>query len=657
MTSRIQEIDLLPSLMDDNVTDVIRVTNQKSLTFDERSVPAGDVTAVTDSNSFPLESLIVHPAEAPPMDMVKHIPYEKRPCWHVYENWTTLDNGQTMRPGVYWLFFKEGKDAQVELLEKWICSPLVIDAQTFDVRGNNFGRYLRFKDSTGRWRQWAMPMELLSGSGEEMRGTLLSMGVLIDPSCFKDLLRYLLQTIAPAKKLNCTLQTGWHGRRAYALPDKIIGPDSDKVVFQSNQATYEEFGVAGTMAAWREAIAAKAVDNPMLALGLSCAFVGPLLALTNSEGGGVHMVGDSSSGKSSIARAAASVWGGKEYRRNWSTTANGLEGLAALFTDGLLVLDEISQCEPSDVGKIVYALGNGYGKQRANRHGSARSVTRWLTFVLSNGERSLATSVKEGGSKVKAGQTMRLLDLPIKRKHGIWDNLYDFENGAELSDFISAEGLQNYGHAGRIFLDRLTHDDRDFKKSLNQIKSLIDFKSVEGQQQRAAGRFALVALAGELATEYGITGWPPGTAESAAILGFKAWKSQRGEGSEEKRQIFSAVSDFIERHGDGRFSDFDDDGGDKLLRDRAGYWREENGVRVYYFNSDGMKETLKGFDFKLALDLLEQTGIIPTANARGERSRTMRLPSGKGNIRLYKVDFELLQNGGQPFYPAQLPEI
>ena len=46
-----------------------------------------------------------------------------------------------------------------------VCSPLHIDAVTFDGQDNNFGRLLRFKNTLGRWREWAMPMELLRGGG------------------------------------------------------------------------------------------------------------------------------------------------------------------------------------------------------------------------------------------------------------------------------------------------------------------------------------------------------------------------------------------------------------------------------------------------------------------------------------------------------------
>ena len=44
-----------------------------------------------------------------------------------------------------------------------------------------------------------------------------------------------------------------------------------------------------------------------------------------------------------------------------------------------------------------------------------------------------------------------------------------------------------------------------------------------GQVQRVRRRFALVAVAGELASETGITGWPKGEAIDAARAVFNAW--------------------------------------------------------------------------------------------------------------------------------------
>jgi hypothetical protein len=62
-------------------------------------------------------------------------------------------------------------------VDTWVCGPLHIEAQTFDGTGNNFGRLLRFKNTAGRWREWAMPMDLLRGDGTDLRGELLAMGL------------------------------------------------------------------------------------------------------------------------------------------------------------------------------------------------------------------------------------------------------------------------------------------------------------------------------------------------------------------------------------------------------------------------------------------------------------------------------------------------
>src|SRR5690606_8124939 len=301
-------------------------------------------------------------------------------------------------------------------------APLHLKAVTHDGQSNNFGRLLRFQNTLGQWRHWAMPMELLRGSGEELRGELVTMGVQIDPAAQKLLGQYL-QATTPRERVRCALQVGWCGS-SYVLPDEVIGPDASGVIFQSGERGHDEHTRAGTLDGWRVEIAARAVGNPLLVLALSAAFAGPVLARCNAESGGIHYVGDSSTGKTTAIEAACSVWGGANYRRSWRATANGLEGAAALVNDGLLALAEISECDPREVGNIVYQLGNGRGKQRANKTGSARSVARWRCAVLSSGERTIATTMAEGARQAKAGQAVRLLDIPAARRFGAWDDLH-----------------------------------------------------------------------------------------------------------------------------------------------------------------------------------------------------------------------------------------
>ncbi|MEQ6472147.1 DUF927 domain-containing protein [Comamonas sp. wu1-DMT] len=587
--------------------------------------------------------------DAPSASAYNPIPGEQeRPRYVVLDDEYTASDGSKYRAGVWHFGLKPSKgDNPPTLVQQWICSPLHVDAVTHDSAGANFGRLLRFRNTLGKWKTWAMPMEMLRGDTSDLRGVLLSMGVHLDPSnAGRNTLATYLQSQVPARKMEAVMQTGWAGGqfKAFALPDTVIGPQAGKVTFQAQSLHSDEYSQRGTLEGWRRSIAAPAVGNPVLVLGLCTAFAGPVLALVGAESGGVHLIGDSSTGKTTALQGACSVMGGDSYRRSWRATANGLEASASLFNDSMLALDEISECDPRDVGEVVYMLGNGRGKQRAGRTGGARAVTRWRTSVLSTGERSIATSMADAGQRVKAGQAVRLLDIPVQRIHGAWDNLHGHPNGPAFSDAIKRASRQQYGTAGRAFLEKLSRDTTDMVQNLEAIKAqlLAGVDSGDGQPARAAARLAVLALAGELATAYGITGWDEGEATSAAEVGFAAWLAQRGEvsGNAEQDQVVQAVLSFVERHGDSRFSDAAgpyDDRTQSAVRDRAGWWEGAGEGVQFLFTKDGMREALKGFDFSRALKVLQHAGVL-SPGVDGKSTRQKRIHSR--NVRVYVVQPE-----------------
>lgn len=603
------------------------------------------VIGVQASMDAPLTATCTDKAEVTQVTVaeVNRIPdLSERPAYRVFDD--DIEHGGTSYRSGVWYF---GTDRDGNPMQSWVCSPLYIKAVTFDGQENNFGRFLQFKNSLGRWREWAMPMELLRASGDELRGELLAMGVEIDPSIrSRNFLTTYLQSGPPKRRMRCALQVGWCDD-SFVLPDIVIGPKASDVIFQSGERGHEEYAKAGTLIGWQTEISAKAVGNALLVQALSAAFSGPMLSMCNAESGGINFFGDSSTGKTTLLDAGCSVWGGQNYRRSWRATANGMEGAAVLFNDSLLALDEISECDPREVGAIIYTLGNGRGKQRAGRAGNARPVARWRCCILSSGERTIATAMQEGGHRAKAGQAVRLLDIPAARTYGAWDELHGLSSGAAFSDAIKRAAATSYGHAGRAFLEKLTHDTRDFCTYLEHIKALHEFSADggEGQEKRAAARFALIALAGEVATEYGLTTWPAGEATRAAAEGFKSWRSSRGHGNDERRQILDRVSSFIERHGDARFSDVDSKY-ETQIRDRAGWWRNDQGERTYLFTSDGMREALKGFDFNRALDALTEAGALPAPGSDGKRTKVFNIPSrGNKSARLYPVRPDNLEGG------------
>lgn len=631
MTDIIQAIGEASSFSGVTGVTSVQASNHAGLAVTHDETPR--VTEVTTQPES-VESASALTVESPIPTTAAHCP-----CYRVVERYTKLDDGTALRSGV-WHF---AADKEGNIIRTWICSPIYVDAITFDSQSNNFGRLLRFQNSLGKWREWAMPMEMLKGAGDDCRGELLSMGVEIDPSPkARAMLANYLQSQHPKRRMRCATQTGWCGK-SFVLPDQVYGEESSEVIFQSGERHDDEYTQGGTLEGWQSEVSARAVGNPLLIVALSAAFSGPLLALTHSEGGGIHIVGDSSTGKTTVLEGASSVCGGSNYRRSWRMTSNGLEGVACKFNDGLLVLDEISECDPREVQAVVYAIGNGRGKQRASRTGSARNVMRWRSTVLSSGERTVETAMAEGGFRSKAGMSVRLIDIPAQGRYGAWDELHGLASGAAFSDAIKTASQTHYGHAGRAFLENLTRHKEDFSALLEGYKALPAFngKASEGQSRRVAARLALIALAGELATEFGITGWSEGTATAACSAVLSIWLESRGKSNDEQRQVFEALSGFIDRHGDSRFSGIDE-GSAPTVRDRAGWWEITPDGKQYLFTAVGLKEALRGFDFKRTLDVLVQRGVLPNPGADGKRASLVRI--GGVTKRLYRVNPAALED-------------
>jgi uncharacterized protein (DUF927 family) len=226
----------------------------------------------------------------------------------------------------------------------------------------------------------------------------------------RELLLTYLQTWP---RVRCVNRLGWHDA-VYVVPSGTIGEDGEQVVFQNVHALEPAFSTSGTVEEWRGSVAALAHGNSRMMFALSVAFAGPLLDPAGADSGGFHLRGVSSAGKTTALKLAASVWGNPaHYCRLWRTTANGLEGLAALHNDGVLILDELGQVDPREAGESAYMLANGRGKARAARNGTARQSATWRLLFLSAGEGSLAAQMAPTGRKPTAGLLARKFGLRI----------------------------------------------------------------------------------------------------------------------------------------------------------------------------------------------------------------------------------------------------
>lgn len=586
-----------------------------------------------DSVSTCIEAALPDSAEKESPDDENGYPdSNSRPCWRVYkEPFATYT--KLLQAGVYFHDLKSGKSGSSPMLiDKWVCSPLWVVAVTRNGDDAGYGRLVEILSPVGLVKKWSMPMSMLAGDASEVRAVLLGEGVTIDIKNPRGVIEYIASN-TPSKTMRSASVTGWH-HGAFVLPDAVIG--ADDIWFQSTGRT-APYAAAGTFEGWKK-MAFLANGNPLLMLALSAAFAGPLLHSLNIEGGGLHLVGDSSTGKTTAIMAGISVWGGPSFKRTWRATANGLEGAGALHTDTLLALDEIGEIDPRSLYESAYALINGVGKTRANKVGEARSAARWRVFLLSTGEVTVAARMAAGGIEAKAGQSIRILDIPVSGKHGLFDELHGRVSGSVLSDEVRNRASMHYGHVGPRFVECLIRELDDGFTPFEELAKFVEqFDATADQERRAARTFALCALAGELATTWGLVPWKSGEPTRAAQRGFDLWRKQRGQvgRSSEHISIVRAVADFIDRHGDARFSNVVDHA-DLMIRDRAGYWQQVDGRRMFLFTSAGLSEAVKGHDITRVTRALDEAGAI-YAKETGRYTKTMRVP-GSGAKRLYCID-------------------
>jgi putative DNA primase/helicase len=268
---------------------------------------------------------------------------------------------------------------------------------------------------------------------------------------------------------------------------------------------------------------------------LSCAFAGPLLEPLNVSGLGVHYFGDSTTGKSTALAVATSVWDSPKFMLSWRTTVNGLEIQAASRSSTIVTLDESNMIEAKALDASVYLLLNGVSKARMNKDTSARELAHWRICVLASGERSIKAHLGVAHNDHKVGQGIRIIDVPVRGKSGLFDDLHGSSTGSVFADKLRDASAKFYGHPGPLFVQHLINElpRISLPAGVTDIMGRLADKDnpLNPQEVRVARSFALIALAGELAVKWGVMPWAIGCVKDAAVAIFKNWRANQPKSS------------------------------------------------------------------------------------------------------------------------------
>ena len=552
--------------------------------------------------------------------------------------------------GLFFVKYNDDDPANITLKFKaFICSPIEVIAKTRDTNSGTWGRLLQWRDDDSELHTWSMPLALLQGDAREYRKELASQGLNITTnSKQRSYLDTYIQNYPIHKRALCVDRLGWHDEQ-YILPDGAIGSDGRQlIVYQSAHAINSTIAQQGTLEQWRDELCKKLAEQSRFVFSIACAFAGQLLALLDDDGGGFHLLGSSSMGKSLSLKLAASVWGKPDsYTKTWRSTDNALEGTASEHNDSFLPLDEISECDPKIVGKAVYMLANGQGKGRSTTTGHNRTAKTWRIIFLSNGEESLQNFMAQAGQKTNAGIEVRVAHIDADAGKGLktFDSLVLADTGAGQADKIKELSQAYYGVAGIAWLEHITSDKAATTATARQLVNdfMSNYSDLAPQAHRVAKRFAIVAAAGEMATLAGITGWQAGQATTAVMTCLDNWLDNYGrDGEHEQRQIIEHIKAFIEQHGSSRFQpchihmhqDFE-----TKITNRAGYHNYDTGE--YYFSTSTFDEVCSPFNKSKVLQVLDEAGLLNVTES-DRRTCRVSLPFKKNRTRVYAIKNEIL---------------
>ena len=484
------------------------------------------------------------------------------PKGHLAKPFKMDDNSflHIMDSGLYLIKEKRDDDGEVKQTRTLISHSAIILGEARSQNNDNWKRVIQFYDKDNTLHRLLIPYEHFMGEAQEALKIIANHGLMPPRQAYKkNVFINYIQDYPIEQRFRCVDRAGWHGY-CFATPNKTYGNSEDEeLLFHTDSKS--PYTVSGSFEEWQE-LSRLIEPHSLAVLAFSCAFSGQLVTPLAIESGGFHIYGTSTDGKSTITKASCSVWGNpKHISKSWRTTDNALENEAELRNDSFLNLDELRQATPKAVSDIVYMLTGGQGKARSTKAGNNKDSKQFGLMYTSTGEITLEDHLRRGNIELDAGLLLRFAHLSSDagKGYGVFECINYGSNSSDVGNRINELASKHYGYAGIKWLEYLTTDkDAVMQQAQKLLDSFVEqhTQAKNGQANRVLRRFALVAVAGELATLAGITGWQQGRAFEAVAQCFNTWLGSLGNGENmEETKILEHIKAFFESNGTSRFED------------------------------------------------------------------------------------------------------
>ena len=312
---------------------------------------------------------------------------------------------------------------------------------------------------------------------------LSQFGIEVTSDNAKNLVRYISdcvalnpKTLEPKKSIN---RLGWVGNffTPYAEDIRYEGDPDYEVIFRNVRE-------AGNFSAWLE-LCGKLRECIPLRMMMAASFASVLLEPLKVLPFVLHVWGTTGTGKTVALMVAMSIWGNPKMGglvKTMNMTRNAIMRNAAFLCSIPFAGDELQTIKDKWQGnfdQLIYQVTEGVDRGRARASGGVDETRTWKNSFLFTGEEPITKANSGGGSKNRVIEVA--IDGPL------------IEDGHYVSSVVQ----ENYGFAGRRFVEYLQETDRDALTT--RYRELFEELCLLDTTDKQAMAMACLLLADELA--------------------------------------------------------------------------------------------------------------------------------------------------------------
>lgn len=325
---------------------------------------------------------------------------------------------------------------------------------------------------------------------------------------------------------NLLHQYGWDAsKKKFLLGERMYNEAGFTPAPVAGQARVmaPSFHRKGSLEGWKKVI--NLYGRPGLedhAFAMLTAFGAPLMSFLGYAGGLINVMHPrSGTGKTTILRACMSVYGHPFdlCSQEKDTFVSKMLKLGALCNLPFC-MDELSNQTPQVTSDMLYAITQGKGKDRMKSGSNElrENHSTWQTIGLSSSNSSLYDKV----NLLKAmpeGESMRLFEYAVGH-----NAVLDPHEAKRAFDF---DLMNNYGHAGPIYIKYLIAHSEDIVLELHKMLDKIDTElEVLPRERYWAGMMACNIVGGKIASRLGLIAFDMGAIYARAGYHFTRLRLQ-----------------------------------------------------------------------------------------------------------------------------------